>query len=181
MARIKLVCLKLAKKQFDWPGTPCTCTFRCVRCAVQVCRCTVAQRCPRRRVESSRAAPSERATPGWQQLGCAGERVRPLSCAPFLTSFSPGLSRSVTRKCPPARRSPYYGGCLNITGCYIAVPSRGSKRWLFRENAPMTIQYFLRTASMLRGCGGEYSPGKKRFFCNSESIETKADNYHKCL
>lgn len=118
----------------DKSGTPLTCTA-----AAQVCVCVCARRVAgvqvecrdgvparRRRVESNRTAPSERTTPGWQQLGCRraaprradeprGERdPRSASCTPFLTPFRLGLPRSVTRKCLQAGstlRSP-----LVITG-----------------------------------------------------------------
>lgn len=135
-------------------GHPIEYVCRCVwlRVAgVQVeCRDGVPAR--RRRVESSRAVPRGANYP---RLGAASlprrrwaakqtRDPRSASCAPFLTSFRPGLSRSVTRKCPPAGSTIVVvcnqsGGCLNMYNDVLIYPSlehifdieHRKHRWLF--------------------------------------------------
>lgn len=107
-------------------------------CALQVCRWSTATVSPRGVVASNRAE-QFREGQNYPRLGAARlprrrwaakqtRDPRSASCAPFLTSFRPGLSRSVTRKCPPAGSTIVVvrnqsGGCLNMYNDVLIYPS----------------------------------------------------------
>jgi len=105
-------------------GTPHRYMCRCMcEYSLQVCRWRFYDGIPARGVVASNRAEQLRAN--YPRLAAArlplhrtAKRTRdPRSAlyAPFLTSFCPGLSRSVTRKCPPARRAPLRSAARNWT------------------------------------------------------------------
>lgn len=168
-------------------GTPHRYVCRCVRlfvAGVQV-KCYDGVPARRRRVESSRAAPSELPPASSSQAAAVPHHetnARPLFgvvCAvpdlvlPRLVEvgYAEVLAGAVGSTTVAVRN--WTGGCLNITGVLIYT--------LSASNTANTDDYSISSANNTSLFYLQYSNSvdDKKSFCANESTETKTDNYHK--